>query len=87
MQLVELLKPALDDKRDANIDLGAGGINKRRVCDRAVWAINELLDGDSWLAFKQAGIEGWKTDAEEIMAHDTIIAILKKKLQKSDLAD
>ena len=69
---------------DADIDFGAGGINRSRVCDRAVWGINELLDGDPWLAFKRAGIEGWKRDAEEIEAHDKVIAIQKKRLEKFD---
>ena len=87
VQLVKLLKPALDDKRDANINLGAGGIDKDRVCDRAAGAINELLDVDPWLAFKQDGSQGWETNTERIKTYDTIIANLKKRLEQNDSID
>jgi hypothetical protein len=80
-KIVNLLKPALDDQRPANIDLGSGGIQEARVCDRAAVAILTILDVDSWTAFKAAGIAGWKTKAERESAHDRVIKILKERLK------
>ena len=74
--LVELLKPALEDKRQARINYGAGGWNEGRVCDRALSAILQILDGDSWAAFKAAGITGWHTEEERLEAYDRVIGIL-----------
>jgi hypothetical protein len=79
-KLVNLLKPTLDDQRDADINLGSGGIQEARVCDRGLLAILTILDGDSWAAFKAAGISGWKTEAERESAHDRVIKILKARL-------
>lgn len=79
--LVELLKPALKDQRQARIDYGAGGWNEGRVCDRAVVAILQILDGDSWTAFEKAGITGWRTESEQFEAHDRVIRILIERLK------
>jgi hypothetical protein len=79
--LVELLKPALKDQRQARIDYGAGGWNEGRVCDRALIAILQILDGDSWTAFKAAGITGWRTEKERLAAHDRLIGILTERLE------
>ena len=79
--LVELLKPALKDQRQARINYGAGGWNEGRVCDRALIAILQILDGDSWTAFKEAGITGWRTDKERLEAHDRMIGILTDRLK------
>jgi hypothetical protein len=80
-KIVNLLKPALDDQRRADIDLGSGGIQEARVCDRGLVAILTILDGDSWAAFKAAGIPGWKTKAERESAHDRVIKILKARFK------
>ncbi len=79
--LVELLKPALKDQRQARINNGAGGWNEGRVCDRALTAILQILDGDSWTAFKEAGITGWRTNKERLEAHDRMIGILTDRLK------
>lgn len=79
--LVELLKPALKDQRQARIDYGAGGRNEGRVCDRALIAILQILDGNSWTAFKEAGITGWRTEKERLEAHDRLIGILTERLE------
>jgi hypothetical protein len=78
--LVELLKPALEDKRQARINLGAGGWNEGRVCDRALIAILQILDGDSWVAFEAAGIKSY-TKEERVETHDRVIGILKDRLK------
>jgi len=78
--IVKLLEPALRDKRTLEIDLGSGGKFRVRVCDHAVEAILEILDGDSWLAFAKAGISGWTTDREGRAAHDRVILELRKRL-------
>ena len=70
--LVELLRPALADKRQAWINYGAGGWNKRRVCDRALIAILQILDGDSWVAFEAAGIKSY-TAEEQMEVYDRVI--------------
>ncbi len=80
-KIVNLLKPALDDQRHADIDLGSGGIQEARVCDRALVAILTILDGDWWTSFKAAGISGWKTKTERESAHDHVIKILKTRLK------
>ena len=79
--LVELLKPALEDQRPARIDYGAGGWNEGRVCDRALIRDPEILDGDSWTAFKEAGITGWRTEEERVQACDRVIGILTERLK------
>ena len=81
--LVELLKPALEDQRPARIDYGAGGVNEGRVCDRALFAILKILDGDSWAAFKKAGITGWSTEEQRMKACDRVLVILKERLKSS----
>jgi HEAT repeat protein len=78
--LVELLKPALEDKRQARINYGAGGWNEGRVCDRALRAILQILDGDSWIAFEAAGIKSY-TEEERVETHDRVIGILKDRLK------
>lgn len=78
--LVELLKPALEDKRQARINYGAGGWNEGRVCDRALVAILQILDGDSWVAFEAAGIKGY-TEEERLETHDRVIGILKDRIK------
>lgn len=80
-KIVDLLKVALDDQRGADIDLGSGGIDHARVCDRAVDAIVKILDGEWWPAFKAAGITGWRTKAERESAYDRMIEILKVRLK------
>lgn len=80
-KLVKLLQPALDDHRNANVDLGSGGINEARVCDRALDAILTILDGDPWITFKAAGISGWKTREEGEAAYDRVIDIVKARLK------
>ena len=85
--LISLLTPALEDKRLASIDLGAGGINKSRVCDRALFAILQWLDGDSWAAFKEAGITGWSTEEEKVAASQRMITVLKDRLKSLPPAD
>jgi hypothetical protein len=52
-----------------------------RVCDRALGAILMIVDGDSWSAFKKAGIKGWRTKEEDYAAHDKVIADLKTRLK------
>ncbi len=79
--LIELLKPALKDQRPARIDRGAGGLNEGRVCDRALTAILQILDGDSWKAFEEAGITEWSTEKEELEAYDRVIGILTERLK------
>lgn len=79
--LVELLKPALKDQRPARIDRGAGGLNEGRVCDRALMAILQILDGDSWKAFEDAGITEWSTEKEGLEAYDRVIGILTERLK------
>jgi len=79
--LIDLLKPALKDQRQARINYGAGGWNEGRVCDRALIAMLQILDGDSGTAFKKAGIKGWRTEQERIAAHDRLIGILTARLE------
>lgn len=79
--LVELLKPALKDQRQARIDYGAGGWGEGRVCDRALIAVLKILDGDSWTAFEAAGVTGWRTEKERLAAHDLLIGILTDRLK------
>jgi len=79
--LVDLLKPALKDQRQAWINYGAGGWNEGRVCDRALIAILQILDGDSGTAFKKAGITGWRTEQERVAAYDRLIGILTARLE------
>jgi hypothetical protein len=81
LAILKLLRPALDDQRAANIDLGSGGIHEVRVCDRALVAILTILDGDWWAAFKAAGIQGWKTKDERELAYDRVIKNLKTRLE------
>lgn len=78
--LVELLRPALDDRRDAWINYGAGGWDKRRVCDWALIAILTILDGDSWAAFKKAGIISYRME-EQPKVYDRMIGILKTRIK------
>ena len=81
-KLVELFKPALSDRRDADIDLGAGGIRKNRVCDSAMLAILTILDGDSFVAFKKAGYVEWKIE-DKNKVYDPMIDVLQKRLAAS----
>ena len=81
------LKPALDDKRIIP-DPVSKYVDSRpklpwtpRVCDSAVGAILMILDGDSWSAFKLAGIKGIRTKEEYYAAHDKVIANLKERLK------
>ena len=76
LALVELLKPALEDRRQAPINLGAGGVNEGRVCDRALFAILNILDGDSFAAFKKAGVTDWNEKA-----FDRMIGVVKERLK------
>jgi hypothetical protein len=39
-----------------------------------------ILDGNSWSAFKQAGVQSLSTKEEYYAAHDRVIAELKKRL-------
>jgi len=80
--IVKLLKPALDDQRQANIDVGSMGIDEARVCDRALVAILQILDGDSMPAFKAAGIAEWKTREERRSGHNRMIEKLKARLEQ-----
>ena len=80
LAVVELLRPALRDKRKAWINYGAGGWNKRRVCDRALIAILQILDGDSWVAFDAAGIKSYTAEEQEEV-HDRVIEILTDRLK------
>ena len=68
-----------DGVRDASIDLGAGGIDKARVCDRTLDAILLLLDGDGWTAFEKAGIKGYSLDEK-----DQMIGITQARLKSLD---
>ncbi|MDB2687312.1 hypothetical protein N9Y42_08880 [Mariniblastus sp.] len=78
-KLVKLFKPALSDRRDADICLGAGGIRKNRVCDHAMLAILTILDGDSFVAFKKAGFVEWKVE-DKNKVYDPMIVVLQKRL-------
>jgi hypothetical protein len=78
--LIELLKPALEDRRDARIDRGSGGVDEGRVCDRALHAILKLLDGDSWTAFKKAGVTNLSNEADRLKGCDRMIEVLKARL-------
>lgn len=80
-KLVELLKPALEDQRQARICLGSGGWNEGRVCDRALLAIHKILDGDSWEVHKALGVTGWRTKQERSEAYDRLIKILRERLK------
>lgn len=80
-KLVELLKPALEDKRQARICLGSGGWHEGRACDRALLAIHKILDGDSWAAHKAVGVTGWRTEEERLEAYDQLIVILTERLK------
>ena len=40
-----------------------------------------IVDGDSWPAFKKAGIERWRTQEAHYAAHDRIISDLIKRLR------
>lgn len=79
------LEPALDDKRIVPDCLSKYDSRPRapwnpRICDCALGAILMIVDGDSWSAFKKAGIAGWRTKEEDYAAHDRIITELKKRL-------
>ena len=52
-----------------------------RVCDHALIAILKILDGDSWTAFEEAGITGWRTEDERLAAFDLLIGILTDRLK------
>tara|TARA_R110002095_G_scaffold216429_1_gene213677 strand:- start:44379 stop:45713 length:1335 start_codon:yes stop_codon:yes gene_type:complete len=80
-KLVELLKPALEDKRQARINYGSGGWHEGRVCDRALSAILQILDGDSWAAFLAAGVTGWGTEEKRLEAYGQVIKTLTKRLK------
>ncbi len=80
LALVELLKPALDDRRDARIDHGSGGVDEGRVCDRALLAILKLLDGDSSVAFTKAGMT-YESEKQRLKVFDRMIGILKGRLK------
>jgi hypothetical protein len=71
----------LEDERPAWIDYGSGGIGKSRVCDRALFAILSMLDGDSWAAFKKAGIIGWRSEEERLTACNRMITVLTDRLK------
>ena len=80
------LEPALDDKRIAPDCLSEFDSRPRptwnqRICDYALRAVLMILDGDSWSAFKKAGIEGWRTREKASAAHDRVIADLIKRLR------
>ncbi len=81
LKLVELLKPALEDKRQARINLGSGGWIEGRVCDRALLAIHKILDGDSWEVHKAAGVTRWRSQEERLAAYDRQIHILRERLK------
>ena len=80
-KLVELLKAALEDKRQARINYGSGGWHEGRVCDRALLAIHKILDGDSWEVHKALGVTGWRTKEERSEAYDRLIKILRERLK------
>jgi hypothetical protein len=80
------LKPALDDKRIVPDCLSKYDSRPRapwdpRICDCALGAILMIVDGDSWSAFKKAGVPGWRTKEEDYAAHDRIITELKNRLK------
>jgi len=80
------LTPALDDKRIVPDCTSKYDSQPRlpwtpRVCDCALGAMLMILDGDSWSAFKKAGIQGWRTKEEDYAAHDKVIANLKERLK------
>lgn len=79
------LGPALDDRRTIPDFTSKYDSQPRlpwspRVCDCALGAILMIVDGDSWSAFKKAGIQGWRTKEQDYAAHDRVIADLKKRL-------
>jgi hypothetical protein len=82
------LKPALDDKRSpdciSKYDSRPRPRWNPRVCDYAVAAILMITDGDSWSAFKNLGIQGWRTKEEDYAAHDRVVQDLKKRLKLFD---
>jgi hypothetical protein len=80
------LTPALDDKRIVPDCTSESDSRPRlswtpRVCDCALGAMLMIFDGDSWSAFKKAGIQSWRTKEEDYAAHDKVIANLKERLK------
>ena len=81
LAVVELLKPALEDRRNARVNQGAGGWDEGRVCDRALVAILNILDGDPLAAYKQAVITDWSNEKQRWKEFDRKIRILKERLK------
>jgi hypothetical protein len=84
--LLQWLEPALADKRIvpdciSEFDSRPRSRWKPRICDCAAGAVLMIVDGDSWTAFKEAGIESWDTQEEYYAAHDRVIADLIKRLR------
>lgn len=86
-QFIKYFAPALDDKRviQEPEESSAPRGFATRVCDCALDAILMILDGDTWEAFKKAGIDGWSTDRQAFAAYDRVITDTKKRLEASGL--